>query len=326
MPLKKIAFIFLLLSSIFLNSLYSQKYNAVDNIVLKYPKNFNSTEKLAERIQKDFNSDYDKARAIYTWLALNIKYDFNAFLNPPKVQGFSYYNEAEKQRKIQELNSKMLQKAFKSQKAVCEGFTLLYQHLASLVGIKSEIIRGDSKTRLEDIGRKTTSSNHAWNIVLIDKKWRLVDVTWGQGYYDNSKGRMVNDFTPIYFDTAPDYFFAKHFPDSGSFENTKLSKEDFLNGSLIYNKTIEGDYEIKTPKSGIIEAKNGDKIVFEIKNISRSNQVYYLNKKNQPVKVQNPKEKRGSLEFQITYDKNVGDYITIFVNTYSIASFKIISK
>lgn len=326
MPQKKIAFIFLLLNSVFLNYTFAQKISEVDKIVAKYPNKFVSTEKLAERIETDFSSDYDKARAIYSWMAFNIKYDYSTFLNPPKSQGFSYSTEAEKQRKIKALNDKMLQKAFASRIAVCEGFTALYQHLAELVGLKSEIIRGDSKTRLADIGRKTTSSNHAWNIVLIDRKWRLVDVTWGQGYYDSNKGKMVNDFTPVYFDTDPDYFFAKHFPDSGSYLGNKLSKEDFLNGPLIYNKTIEEDYKVKSPDSGIIDAKFGDKITFEIKNVSKSDQVFYLNKKNQPVKIQNSKEKRGSLEFQITYDKNIGDYITIYANTSSIVSFKIIKK
>ena len=326
MPQKKIAFIFLLLNSIFLNYTFAQKISEVDKIVAKYPNKFASTEKLAERIETDFSSDYDKARAIYSWMAFNIKYDYSTFLNPPKSQGFSYSTEAEKQRKIKALNDKMLQKAFTSRIAVCEGFTALYQHLAELVGLKSEIIRGDSKTRLADIGRKITSSNHAWNIVLIDKKWRLVDVTWGQGYYDSNKGKMVNDFTPVYFDTNPDYFFAKHFPDSGSYLGNKLSKEDFLNGPLIYNKTIEEDYKVKSPDSGIIDAKFGDKITFEIKNVSKSDQIFYLNKKNQPVKIQNSREKRGSLEFQIVYDKNIGDYITIYVNTSSIVSFKIVKK
>ncbi|WP_233207090.1 transglutaminase domain-containing protein [Flavobacterium sp. 2] len=309
-----------------MNYTFAQKISEVDKIVAKYPNKFASTEKLAERIETDFSSDYDKARAIYSWMAFNIKYDYSTFLNPPKSQGFSYSTEAEKQRKIKALNDKMLQKAFTSRIAVCEGFTALYQHLAELVGLKSEIIRGDSKTRLADIGRKTTSSNHAWNIVLIDKKWRLVDVTWGQGYYDSNKGRMVNDFTPVYFDTNPDYFFAKHFPDSGSYLGNKLSKEDFLNGPLIYNKTIEEDYKVKSPDSGIIDAKFGDKITFEIKNVSKSDQIFYLNKKNQPVKIQNSREKRGSLEFQIVYDKNIGDYITIYVNTSSIVSFKIVKK
>ncbi|MEG0851050.1 MAG: transglutaminase domain-containing protein [Flavobacterium sp.] len=309
-----------------MNYTFAQKISEVDKIVAKYPNKFASTEKLAERIETDFSSDYDKARAIYSWMAFNIKYDYSTFLNPPKSQGFSYSTEAEKQRKIKALNDKMLQKAFTSRIAVCEGFTALYQHLAELVGLESEIIRGDSKTRLADIGRKTTSSNHAWNIVLIDKKWRLVDVTWGQGYYDSNKGKMVNDFTPVYFDTNPDYFFAKHFPDSGSYLGNKLSKEDFLNGPLIYNKTIEEDYKVKSPDSGIIDAKFGDKITFEIKNVSKSDQIFYLNKKNQPVKIQNSREKRGSLEFQIVYDKNIGDYITIYVNTSSIVSFKIVKK
>ena len=326
MKIKKIFFLFLFLSVFFLQSSHAQKYSAVDKAILKYPKSFDTTEELAQRINKDFNSDYDKARAIYSWMAFNIKYDFNAFLNPPGTQSFSYRSEAEKQRKIQDINNKMLQKAFNSKKAVCEGFTLLYQHLTALVGIKSEIIRGDSKVRLADIGRKNTTSNHAWNTVLIDGKWRLVDVTWGQGYYDSSKGRMVKDFEPAYFDTEPDYFFAKHFPDSGSYLGHKLSKEDFLNGPLIYNKAIAGDNKIITPESGILQVKNGDKITFQIKNISKASQFYYLNKKNQAVRVVNAKERKGGLEFQITFDNTIGDYITFFLDTNSIASFKVTSK
>ncbi|MEO7976335.1 transglutaminase domain-containing protein [Flavobacterium sp.] len=326
MSIKKFNTYFFIVNFIVLNAAFGQKHNAVDQAVFKYPKSFNSTEKLAERIQKDFGSEYDKARAIYSWIAFNIKYDYALYLKPQKSQGFIYSTEAEKQRKIQDLKNKLIQKTFKSQKGVCEGFTALYQHLAELTGLKSEIITGDSKIGLADIGRKNTFSNHAWNIVLIDKKWRLVDATWAQGYYDNSKGRMVTEFTPIYFDTEPDYFFAKHFPDSGSFFGNILNKSDFLNGPLIYNKTIEEDYKIKSPESGIIEANNGDKISFEIKNVSKSNQLFYLNEKNQPVYVQNTKEKRGGLEFEIAYDKSIGKYITIFADTNSIVSFKIIPK
>lgn len=326
MTLKRIVFIVFLLNIIVLNTAFGQKYNAVDNVILKYPKTFNSTEKLAERIQKDFNSEHDKARAIYSWIALNIKYDYALFLKPQKIQGFTYSSEAEKQRKISDLNDQLIKKTFKSKKGVCEGFTALYQHLASLLGLKSEIVTGDSKIGLSDIGRKKTSSNHAWNIVLIDKKWRLIDVTWAQGYYDYSKSKMVNDFTAIYFDTEPEHFFAKHYPDSGKFLGNVISKDDFLNGPLIYNKTIEKDYKIKSPNSGIIEVKNDEKITFEIQNISKSDQVFYLNKKNQPVKIQNPKEKRGGLQFEIICDQNLGDYLTLFADTNSIVSFKINRK
>jgi hypothetical protein len=309
-----------------LHTAFSQKYNDVDRIVLKYPKQFDTTEKLAQRIEKDFSSDYDKARAIYSWIAFNIKYDLATYLNPPGAKGFSYSTEQEKQKKLQQLNEKELNKVFKSQKAVCEGFTLLYNHVASLVGLKCEIVRGDSKTRPDDIGRKNTSSNHAWNMVLIDGKWRLVDVTWGEGYYDQSKGRLAKDFTPVYFDMAPKYFFAKHFPDSGSFQGDRLSKDDFLNDPLLYNKAIEGDHEVMEPKSGLLEVKNGEKVTFRIKNVSKTDQFFYVNKKNQAVKVENPKEKRGSLEFEVTFDKNIGQYITFYLGENSLVSFKVIQK
>lgn len=326
MPQKKILFLFLLLNSFAIHFTFAQNLTEVDKRIAKYPKSFNTTEKLAERIEKDFDSDAERARAIYTWIALNIRYDYNAYLNPQRTQGFTYSSEVEKQRKIKQLNDNLIQKAFNSKKAVCEGFTALYQNLALQLGLKCEIIRGDSKTNLRDIGRKNTASNHAWNMVLVDKKWRLIDVTWGQGYYDSNKGRMVNDFDPAYFDTDPDYFFAKHFPDSGSFLGSRLNKEDFLNGPLIYNTTIQKDYKIKAPDSGIIQARNGEKITVEIKNVSKSDQVFFLNKRNQPVKIQNPKEKRGGLEFQIAIDHNIGEYITIFINTNSVVSFKVASK
>lgn len=325
MTIKKITFIFFFLNSVFLYSTYSQKYNAIDTIVLKYPKHFSSTEDLAARIQKDFTSEYDKARAIYSWIALNIKYDYKTYLNPQKPVQFSYRNEAEKQKQIELIKEKTWQKAFDSQKAVCEGFTLLYQRLASLTGLKSQVIRGDSKRLLTDIGRKKLLSNHAWNIVQVDGKWILLDATWGQGYYDSNKNRMVNYFNSVYFDTDPKYFFAKHFPDSGMYLGSKLNQEEFLNGPLIYDKSIEENLEILKPYSGIIKANDGDKIAFKIKNILKSDTFYYL-KKGQPVKVENPKEVRGSLEFQLTYDKKMGSFITFFLYQNSIASFKIISK
>jgi hypothetical protein len=324
MSIKKIAFLFLFLNTIFLHSSYSQQYNAIDNIVLKYPK-FSSPESAAEQIEKDFTTEYDKARAIYSWIALNIKYDYKEYLNPPRAIRFSYRNEADKQRQIQQLKDKTWQKAFDSKKAVCEGFTLLYQHLASLVGLKCEVIRGDSKRLLSDIGRENSLSNHAWNTVQIGRKWILVDPTWGQGYYDSNRKLMVNHFSSVYFDTDPKYFFAKHFPDSGTYLGDKLDKDEFLNGPLIFDVAIEGDHEILTPDSGIIQANQGDKITFRIKNISKSETLYYL-KKNQPVKIENPREVRGALEFQVTYDKKVGPYITFFLFQNGIASFKIIPK
>jgi transglutaminase/protease-like cytokinesis protein 3 len=58
---------------------------------------------------------------------------------------------------------------------------------------------------------------HAWNAVCIDRKWYLIDVTWGERFYLKS----------------PAYFYSDHFPKQNrwtlfpefkSFEDFKISK------------------------------------------------------------------------------------------------------
>lgn len=326
MILKKFVFIILFINVVFLNTAIAQKDIAVDNIIKKYPKSFNTTEKLAERIQKDFSSEYDKARAIFTWLALNMSYDTKTFLNPPNPKVFTFKNNSERDKKIQDYEQEMIKKAFRTQRGVCEDFSRLYAHIGTLVGLKVQIIQGDAKTLLNDIGRKRLYSNHAWNIVEIDGKWCLVDVTWGEGYFDYSRKVAIKHFKPIYFDMDPKYFFAKHFPDSGNYLNFKLSKETYLNGPLIYDKMMEGDYAILSPESGVIVAKEGEKLFFKIKNLSEFNNISCTNENGERFEILNLKEENNILEFEVLYKKNKGGFITFYRFENALASFKIIAK
>lgn len=324
MTIRKIVFA-LLLNIVFINSSFSQKYSAIDSIVLKYP-NFGSTEKLAERIQNDFTSEHDKARAIYSWIALNLIYDVKTYLDPPEPKVYTAKDGADWAKQIQVAQSNTTQKAFRSKKAVCEGFSLLYAHLASLTGLKCQVVTGDSKRLLSDIGRRRLGSNHAWNNVQIDGKWILLDATWGQGYYNDELKISVRRFTPIYFDMDPKYFYAKHFPDLAMYEGNTGNKESFLNSPLIYDEFIKENCEVLMPFSGIIKANDGDKITFKIKNISRIDDLYYLNKKKERVMIENPKEQNGVLEFQVTYNRKMGRFITFFLFRESLVAFKITPK
>ncbi|PIF33739.1 transglutaminase superfamily protein [Flavobacterium sp. 9] len=325
MAIRKIAFVFLFLNIVFLNSSYSQKYSAIDSIVLKYPS-FGSTEKLAERIQKDFTSEHDKARAIYSWIALNLDYDLKTYLNPPEPKTYNSKNEADNAKQIQLARTSTTQKTFRSKKGVSEGFSLLYQHLAILSGLKCQSVTGDSKRLLNDIGRKRLGSNHAWNMVQIDGKWILIDATWGNGYFDEKRQVVVKKFTPTYFDMAPDYFYMTHFPESSMYASNTGNKEAFLNGPLIYDEYVDNSCEISAPFSGIVHANDGDKITFQIKNISKIENLYYLNKKDEHVNIENAKEKDGALEFQVTYNRKYGRFITFFLSNRALAAFKIVPK
>lgn len=319
-------YILLLLNLLIFNVSYSQKYDSVDSIVLKYPKHFETPKQLADQILKDFISEYDKSRAIFTWMALNISYDVKSWLNPKPTKSVVYKTQLEKDLKFQEIKNKTIKDVFKKHLAVCSGYSLLFNHLATLTGLKSNIIEGMAKTTVNDIGRKKTITNHAWNSVMIDGRWRLIDVTWGAGAIVNEQNLWIKKFNPIYFDADPKYFFTKHLPISGVWENKIIDESDFLKAPLLYDEYIDEDYEILEPKSGIIDVVDNQKITFKIKNISKYENVSYANKYDVFTKVTSVLDENDMLVFDIIYHKSDGRNITLYVSGRAIASFKFIPK
>ena len=57
-----------------------------------------------------------------------------------------------------------------NKKAVCEGYSRLFQYLCYQVGINSAIIHGTSENQA-----------HAWNAVRLNGNWYHVDLTWNDG-------------------------------------------------------------------------------------------------------------------------------------------------
>ncbi|MEN2412736.1 transglutaminase domain-containing protein [Flavobacterium mesophilum] len=281
---------------------------------------------MAERIKKDFTTERDKARAIYSWIALNVDYDVKTFLDPPTPKSVDYKNQAERDKKIQLMHEEVMRKAFRTRKAVCEGYSLLYAHLAALSGLRCQVVNGDARTVVQDIGRRNYLMNHAWNKVEVDGEWILVDATWGGGSYDHRRKAFVKKFTPIYFDADLKYFNAMHYPEASMYKGNTGNKSEFLNAPLIYDSFIEEQAEVLMPYSGVIMANEGDKITFKIKNIDRLDNICYLDKKEQRVEIENPKEEDGSLEFQVTYSKKMGRFISFYLFGKNFAAFKIIPK
>lgn len=324
--MRKTFFIFLFLNLLFSSCVYSQKYNSVDSIVLKYPKLFETPKQLADLIQKDFTSEYDKSRAVFTWMALNINYDVESWLHPKPRKSISYKTQLERDLKIQENKNEIIKTVFKKHLAVCEGYALLFNHLATLVGLKSDVIQGMSKTILDDIGRKKTRIDHAWNSVMVDGTWRLVDVTWGAGMVVNKQNLWVREFNSIYFDTNPKIFFFKHLPVSGVWQTQILEEQEFLKAPLLYDPFFAEGYEILEPKSGIIEAVDNLKIVFKIKNLSRYGNLSIRGKLDASTKIISVKDENNILEFDLVYHNKLGRFITLYVNSKAIAAFKVVPK
>jgi len=106
-------------------------------------------------------SDYEKVRAIYDWICLNITYD-----------GTFTYHDA--------------YSALCRRTTVCQGYASLFYRLCLEAGVDCRYSGGYAFAGGEYEG-------HGWNVVKVDNKWYYVDTTWGAGdepdYYYLLKGR-----------------------------------------------------------------------------------------------------------------------------------------
>lgn len=179
------------------SALLENPYEAIDQHARKSPR---SVEKdissLANYLKEKATTDLEKSRAIYVWIAEHVKYDDKAF-NAGKYGDYSPDG------------------VLKNRKAVCEGFSNLYQALGQEMDIKVEKISGYSKGYGYVVGTKFDKSNHAWNAMQIDGEWRIFDATWGQGSGTTVRGKLVSkkEFNDYWFNTDPYEAIFSHMPE-----------------------------------------------------------------------------------------------------------------
>ena len=180
-------FTFLLCFLFFSASVYSSPdFKAVDKHALNAPRNISKDiSKLTEYLVHDYKTDLEKVRSFYIWIAHNIAYDDSAYSNNRK--------------RINRSNVDILDR----RQAVCFGYTTLFKEMCERSKISCFIVNGYAKNQTTG-AVDLTSANHAWNAVLIDSTWQLMDITWGSG---NDQEELEK-----YFLTAPDQLIYSHLP------------------------------------------------------------------------------------------------------------------
>ena len=151
-----------------------------------------SLEELAAYLQQITQTERQRAWAVFRWMTANISYDADALFSDVSAD--------------QEPSA-----VLRNRRAVCAGYTALFEALAKRLGLQTVAINGYSKGFGYVVGQGFEEMNHAWNAAQIDGKWRLLDATWGAGYLDE-QGRFVRRFNSHYFDTPPEQFIYDHFP------------------------------------------------------------------------------------------------------------------
>jgi hypothetical protein len=183
---------------------YVNSYHAIDYHMAMCPKSIKKDpEQLIAYFLEVANTDLEKCRAVYTWMAYNIKYDDVAYNN----NSSSFMDALE---------------VLKEQKAVCAGYSELFTYLCSRLNLEVKSVFGWSKgygyKQEEMLNMKSIpDSDHAWNLVKIDGEWRCFDATWGSGSAKttpNGLMKSVYEFTDKWFNGSPEEFVFSHYPES----------------------------------------------------------------------------------------------------------------
>lgn len=151
------------------------------------------TKKLSKSITKNAHSDPEKVYAIYKWIATNISYDNQLHL------------DRDLQKKIYVSEESVVKNVLERRMALCGGFAFLFKELCQNVGVSAEVVDGFTK----DYSSKTPNAKtptHTWNVVKLNGKWQLLDITWAIGYGNKWK---PDDF---WYLTKPREFILSHYP------------------------------------------------------------------------------------------------------------------
>lgn len=175
-------------------------FSAPDHYASLFPRSqVTSLPQLAQQLTSPFPSPTDKARAIFTWLHYNVRYDVDSFF-------------------AGNVRPSTPQSTLQSGLAVCEGYAALFTDLATHAGLESVVISGHGKgygyTPLAPGSPLPPySAGHAWNAVRIDDgEWKLLDACWGAGHVQGKGQPYIAKFTPLYFTMSNEEFGVKHFP------------------------------------------------------------------------------------------------------------------
>lgn len=163
----------------------------VDSVALHVPAAVDKDlPGLVRHLVAPARDDRERARAIYRWITANIEYDVDRYFSGSRAPAGD---------------------PFVTRRAVCFGYSELFERMARLAGLQVASVMGYSKGYEYRPGKRFSETNHSWNAVRIDGRWELLDATWGAGPVDGR--RFVREFEEYWFLTPPEEFVFTHLPE-----------------------------------------------------------------------------------------------------------------
>jgi hypothetical protein len=197
-------------------------------------------ETLSAALTSGLESDSEKVRAIHTWITHNIRYDVKKFIR------FDYEHVPVK-------------RILRKRKAVCVGYSDLFNELCRYAGIKSVTVPGYTKNINVDIIDTFYMDDHTWNAVEINGVWMPVDATWDAGYIKYDKSTLWGLFLRLVTNGKTDQVhFKPHFKKSPS-EDYFLTNTFFAINHLALNPL----WQLSSPATGISHFRDDSSYYFK---------------------------------------------------------------
>lgn len=219
----------------------------------------------------------------------------------------------------------MVQRTLNKGKGICGDYSILFKRICELLHIDSRVVYGYAKNSTRYIGTKF-GEKHAWNSVFLNGEWKLIDVTWAAGMSDMDREIYTPNFNSFYFLTNPQKFAYNHYPKDKTWLLTDITKEDFACYPLFTSYYLSSDLEIVEPQNGVIIVSKKDKILFTIKNISKSDAIEYRYKSQKLNTFVKPSFKGDYCSFEISPSHRRVDYLHLFVEYKCVAIYKLIVR
>lgn len=287
-----------------LNSISAQDYSKADEHARSIPKTKN-LEQLSAKLTTPYTDTLLKYRAIFTWVAENIKYDCDAFHNPDK----GAYSAEDVLRKG---------------KSVCSGYSNLFEELCKQSGLECVTIDGWSKSDYGSVGRNFSSQpSHAWNAIKLNGEWKLCDPTWGAGYIEGNCEKFNKRFEDFFFCTPPELFALQHYPkDTSWFLGASMSETTFQNFPFFDLASLKSTIKLQKPAKGTIKFNKSKSIDFEfsLENMHEPIYVVPLGATEAIAEIKN--EPSGTYSFSVNM-KKYKPYLVLYFGTEGALVYKV---
>jgi hypothetical protein len=209
-----------------------------------------SIKMLADSLTKPARNKREKARLLFTWVATHVNYDTNAY----KDDNYKENSPGATLRK---------------KLGLCGDFSCLLCELCQAAGLEAYRISGLTKGFRFRMLKDVQPAHHAWNVIRIENRWTLTDVTWA-----SSVSKIVGDsvisvprFEPFWFDVDPKAFIFTHFPDSGKWQllgKDLVSYQSFLSLPFLSSEFFKAKFNCNAVfQSAVLQKQTGFVKVFD---------------------------------------------------------------